>query len=172
LKKPGLDSLAGSTSTGFQFISQGQYPVSNLSTERPPVKGSADINSISKPHPIVKPELDQGQLAIVAPAKPKKAATRDDESEKPQQFISLPSPGPSSRRERFDWSSENPDIVLTHQPATAVYENPFGQIIIRQEDQYGDTENEHWLLINPEEVTKLFTRALSLAAEISARGRK
>jgi len=147
--------------------------VSNLQTERPSVKGSADINSISKPRPIVKPELDQGQLAIVSPpAKPKEAAIRDDESEKPQQFISLPGPGPSSRRERFDWSSENPDIVLTHQPATAVYENPFGQIIIRQEDQYGDTENEHWLLINPEEVTKLFTRALSLAAEINARERK
>jgi hypothetical protein len=92
--------------------------------------------------------------------------------EGPAPLVSIALPGSQfSRPERFDWSAENPDIVLTHQPATAVYENPHGQIIIRQEDQFGDSENEHYLIINPEEVTKLFTRALSIAAEINARGR-
>jgi hypothetical protein len=76
----------------------------------------------------------------------------------------------SSRPDRFDWSAKNPNVVLHYQPATMVYENPNGQIIIRQEDQYGDTENEHYLIIDPDQVTKLFTRALSLAAEINARG--
>jgi hypothetical protein len=102
-------------------------------------------------------------IAPVLPAKPEQTETTMPQARQASQF---------ERREpdRFDWSAENPNVVLHYQPATMVYENPNGQIIIRQEDQYGDTENEHYLIIDPDQVTKLFTRALSLAAEINARG--
>ena len=119
----------------------------------------------------------QGQLAIAPTTRGeisppvKSLADHDVDRDTALPFVSLPGKQ-FSRREPFDWSGDNPDVVLPYQPATAVYENPNGQIIIRQEDQYGDTENEHYLIIDPDQVTKLFTRALSLAAEINARGRE
>lgn len=39
------------------------------------------------------------------------------------------------------WSSSNPDLLIPFQPATATYLNSFGQIVIRQEDQFGDEDD-------------------------------
>jgi hypothetical protein len=41
----------------------------------------------------------------------------------------------------FDWRRDAADIVLNSQPATAVYENPRRQIVIRQEAQWPDDED-------------------------------
>ena len=45
--------------------------------------------------------------------------------------------------EIYDWNSQDPEagIVLRQQPATAVYLNTYGHLVLRQEDQYGDRDD-------------------------------
>lgn len=38
----------------------------------------------------------------------------------------------------FDWSSNNEDVIVPEQRATAVYVNPWGQAVIRQERAWND----------------------------------
>jgi hypothetical protein len=71
----------------------------------------------------------------------------------------------SSRDDRFDWSRANPDILLPQQPATAVYQNGFDQVVIRQEDQFGDSDSEMWVVINLGELPTLIARLQDIAAE-------
>jgi hypothetical protein len=65
--------------------------------------------------------------------------------------------------ERFDWSPNNPDVVLPQQPATAVYENAFGQVVIRQEDNIGD--GEMWIVLNRRDLPTLIDRLQEISAE-------
>jgi hypothetical protein len=41
----------------------------------------------------------------------------------------------------FDWSSSNEDVIVPEQRATAVYVNPWGQAVIRQERAWNDEED-------------------------------
>jgi hypothetical protein len=86
-------------------------------------------------------EPSQGQLAIVQTEKDSR----------------------SSRNERFDWGPGNPDVVLPQQPATAVYKNAFGQIVIRQEDNIGD--GEMWIVLNRRDLPTLIDRLQEISAE-------
>ena len=40
----------------------------------------------------------------------------------------------------FNWN-ENDSIVIRKMDAVAVYQNPHGQIVIRQENEYGDGDS-------------------------------
>ena len=54
--------------------------------------------------------------------------------------------GPPQRpapEQGFDWSPDNPDVVLPEQPATAVYMNPWGQVVIRQERAWNDEDDSY-----------------------------
>jgi hypothetical protein len=63
--------------------------------------------------------------------------------------------------DRFDWSPENPDLVAPSQPATAVYLNPYGCVVIRQEstglNECGDLEDP-FVMITPHNVPALIAR--------------
>jgi hypothetical protein len=41
----------------------------------------------------------------------------------------------------FNWYNKDDSIVVRHQPATAVYTNPHGEVVVRQQDQYGDEDD-------------------------------
>ena len=47
----------------------------------------------------------------------------------------IPLPQPETRGETFSWDAENVDVVLRKQPLTAIYLNPWDQVVIRQENE-------------------------------------
>jgi hypothetical protein len=61
-------------------------------------------------------------------------------------------PGPDD----FDWHAGNPDIVIREQPQTAVYENPYGCIVIRQEAR--DDNDDPLVYFVPENIPALIRR--------------
>ena len=67
---------------------------------------------------------------------------------------------------RDEFSLQDDDvIVVPSQPAIAVYFNPRGDIVIRQESQYGD--EDHWVYIVPANLMLVIDR-LSQASEVLA----
>jgi hypothetical protein len=60
------------------------------------------------------------------------------------------------------------DLVIPHQPAIAVYENPFGAVIIRQSCTMGDNDDPI-IVVRPEHVEKLVARLRQVAKETLAR---
>ena len=43
--------------------------------------------------------------------------------------------------DKFNWSVKNEDVIVPDQRATAVYSNPWGQVVIRQyEQEYGEAD--------------------------------
>jgi hypothetical protein len=55
----------------------------------------------------------------------------------------------------FRWNDE--DIVVPCQPPIAIYRNPSGGIVIRQ-DQTAFYENDHWIVVLPENLPRLIRR--------------
>jgi hypothetical protein len=55
--------------------------------------------------------------------------------------------GPSSDDD-FDWAN-SPSVVLQEQPATAIYHNPDGQLVIRQRASWCD-ESDFFVIVSPE----------------------
>lgn len=53
----------------------------------------------------------------------------------------------------FDWS-DNPAVILQEQPATAVYFNPDGQLVIRQRASWCNDE-DFFIVISPENCNTL-----------------
>lgn len=64
----------------------------------------------------------------------------------------------------FDWTDKE-SITIGEQLAVAVYENPRGDIVIRQQDWYGDEDD--WVIVAKQNVPAL-CRALFAAAGIDA----
>jgi len=64
-------------------------------------------------------------------------------------------PADDSDSAEFRWNDE--DTVIPTQPAIAVYFNPHGEIVIRQEGQYGYDE-DHWIYIRPQNLRFLIRR--------------
>jgi hypothetical protein len=62
----------------------------------------------------------------------------------------------------FYWYSDDGEssIVVRHQPATAVYTNPHGEVVIRQQDQYGDEDN--FVYVTKDNALKVAQAILSL----------
>jgi hypothetical protein len=67
--------------------------------------------------------------------------------------------------DRFDWSADNPDIAIHEQPMTAVYENPYGAVVIRQESRNSD-EDDHFVFFRPESIPDLIRRLQSMIREV------
>lgn len=61
----------------------------------------------------------------------------------------------------FDWH-DDPHVVLRSQPATAIYYNPKGHIVIRQERSWAE-ESDPYVYISPENATT-FMEALAKRA--------
>jgi hypothetical protein len=56
--------------------------------------------------------------------------------------VNPPTPGGISSEEEWSWiPRKNPDIVIHSQPAIAVYENPQGAIVLRQERDWCEEED-------------------------------
>ena len=51
-------------------------------------------------------------------------------------------PAPGTHRESFSWDAENVDVVLRKQPLTAIYLNPWDQVVIRQENEADGPEDD------------------------------
>jgi hypothetical protein len=66
----------------------------------------------------------------------------------------------------FDWNGDDDAVVLREQPAVAVYQNPRGQIVIRQERAW-DEDSDTVVLILPENVSAIVRALQSVAREIS-----
>jgi hypothetical protein len=65
----------------------------------------------------------------------------------------------------FDWNPRNDTdhgIVVRHQPAIAVYTNPHDEVVIRQRDQY-DESDDHFVYITEDSVLRVAQRMLDLA---------
>ena len=62
----------------------------------------------------------------------------------------------------FDWSDGALNIPIPEQPATCVYTNPRGMIVVRQAGQYHQDEDA-WLIIAPQNVPALVAALLQEA---------
>lgn len=67
----------------------------------------------------------------------------------------------------FDWGEIAEAVVIPEQAATAVYPNPQGQIVIRQEGRLGPDEDV-WIVVAPEHAQVLAEAILRCAAEITS----
>jgi hypothetical protein len=52
----------------------------------------------------------------------------------------------------FDWYGDSESVVVRHQPAIAVYLNPHGEVVIRQEGQY---DEDHWIYVTRDNALKV-----------------
>jgi hypothetical protein len=64
----------------------------------------------------------------------------------------------------FNWSQDGDAVVVPHQAAIAVYENPRGEIVIRQEGHYGPDE-DHWIVVSRENLVALILRLQEISGE-------
>jgi hypothetical protein len=62
----------------------------------------------------------------------------------------------------FCWGSDNDSIIIPHQPAIAVYFNPPGEVVIRQEGHYHPDE-DHWIYIQIENLDPLIAKLQRIA---------
>jgi hypothetical protein len=58
---------------------------------------------------------------------------------------------------RFDWGSGNEDVLIHEQPATAIYWNPRGQVVIRQEAGWND-DSDPYLFFGPRNLPALIAK--------------
>lgn len=65
----------------------------------------------------------------------------------------------------FDWSPDDPCVVIKSQPALAVYQNPHGAIVIRQESQHHPDE-DCYVYLQPENAIVLAEAITALAREL------
>jgi len=61
--------------------------------------------------------------------------------------------------ERYDWTSENPSVVIQRQDAVAVYLNPDNDIVIRRQADWPDEDDDAFVVI-PRAAARRFIEAL------------
>jgi hypothetical protein len=66
------------------------------------------------------------------------------------------SPSPAVGSDKFDWADDK-DIIVRAQPALAIYENPNGHVVIRQEAREYEDEDP-FITIAPEYLDRVITR--------------
>ena len=72
-----------------------------------------------------------------------KQATLLDETEAAMSTPAQEPPTPRQEpmaKEPVPWSADDPDLVIVEQPATRIYLNRFGSIVITQESCYSDDD--------------------------------
>lgn len=65
----------------------------------------------------------------------------------------------------FDWHPDGEDaedIIVRHQPAIAIYTNPRGDVVIRQEGHYGPEEDQ-FVYVSPDNALKVAQKLLDVA---------
>jgi hypothetical protein len=67
---------------------------------------------------------------------------------------------PKPHKSRFDWGPDNDDLLVPSQPALAVYVNPWGQIVIRQEGEI--FEDDSYVIIGSAHVPALIEKLQEL----------
>jgi hypothetical protein len=70
----------------------------------------------------------------------------------------------SGDNDEFAWAHDNPAIVCFEQPSTAVYRNPVGAIVIRQERGWSE-EEDPFVWIQPQSLRCLI---IALQRELAA----
>ena len=66
---------------------------------------------------------------------------------------------------RWEWEPENEEIVVPEQLALAIYRNPWGQVIIRQQ---GFMEEDVYVRLNAESLPKVIAKLQRLLRDIEA----
>jgi hypothetical protein len=61
----------------------------------------------------------------------------------------------AEQQESRRWSPDDPDLVITAQPATQVYQNTYGNIVIEQEGPTGHEDDDPLVTIAPHNLPKL-----------------
>ncbi len=64
----------------------------------------------------------------------------------------------------FEWTSQNLDVVVPQQGAVAVYSNPMGVVVIRQEKDWND-EGDHFVFVHPTHIDALVERLMVYKAQ-------
>jgi hypothetical protein len=67
----------------------------------------------------------------------------------------------------FDWSRNNGDVVLRAYGSIAVHENPYGDVVVRQERDALDDE-DHWVVIPVQDAELVAQAIIDKAAEIKS----
>src|SRR5690242_6973469 len=65
----------------------------------------------------------------------------------------------------FDWGRDNGNVVLRAYGSIAVHENPFGDVVIRQERDALD-EEDHWVVIPVQDAELVAQAIIDKATEI------
>jgi hypothetical protein len=72
---------------------------------------------------------------------------------------------PSSEApEEFAWNSKNTDVIIPQQGAIAVYSNPMGVVVIRQEANWDD-EGDHFVFVHPTHIDAVVDRLMIYKAQ-------
>lgn len=68
----------------------------------------------------------------------------------------------------FDWrlAHDDGDLAITHQAAIAVYQNSRGDLVIRQEGQYGPDEDQV-VIVTPENAAELAKAIIKAAGPVA-----
>jgi hypothetical protein len=67
----------------------------------------------------------------------------------------------------FDWSRDNGNVVLRAYGSLAVHENPYGDVVVRQERDALEDE-DHWVAIPVQDAEYVARAIIAKAAEIKA----
>ncbi len=70
----------------------------------------------------------------------------------------------------FDWSRDNGDVVLRAYGSVAVHENPYGDVVIRQERDALE-DDDHWVVVPVQDAELVAQAIIDKAAEIKAGSR-
>jgi hypothetical protein len=62
------------------------------------------------------------------------------------------------------WTPDNEDLVVPEQPAIAIYQNSWGQVVIRQEGDWNDDEDEY-IRIGPQSLPAVIGRLQAFLRE-------
>jgi hypothetical protein len=65
----------------------------------------------------------------------------------------------------FDWGSDNSDVVLRAYGSVAVHENPYGDVVIRQERDAME-EDDHWVVVPVQDAELVAQAIIDKAREI------
>jgi hypothetical protein len=85
--------------------------------------------------------------------------------EKPPIIVSAPVYS-NGRRDDWCWR-DNPDVVIHEQPRTAVYSNPYGSVVIRQEAAW-DAEDDAYVYFTPSNIPTLIKSLHELLQALQA----
>ena len=69
----------------------------------------------------------------------------------------------------FDWSKDNGDVVLRAYGSIAVHENPYGDVVVRQERDAME-EDDHWIVIPMQDAELVAQAIIDKANEIRQEG--